>query len=227
MGFLSGLSEAKSLLRVNFKTILSQYFLPSLTLTYLSNLVSDSPSLRISSSGETIPWTCHVHSCFPTSTQAMPVSWNAIPLLHPSECYQFIKIMPSPLRASWQISSPSSASLLTGHTWHFLYCSLYHQNWKPAKYISQTPLLASFQVRFCWRLDCRKRGATLFFLLLAYLQQLPATVEDSGNCTHHGPAALVEHSPLGSHWTVATWLPAHLWEQTPGLQPKGSFLISG
>ena len=33
----------------------------------------------------------------------------------------------------------------------------------------------------------------------AYLQQLPATVEDSGNCTHHGPAALVEHSPLGSH----------------------------
>lgn len=210
MGFLSGLSEAKSLLHVNFKTVLSQYFLPNLTLTYLSNLVSNSPSIRISSSRETVPWTCRMHSRFHTSTQAIPVKWNAIPLLHLSECYQFIKIMPSPLRPTWHSSSPSSASLLTGHTWHLLYCSLYHQNWKPAKYISQTPLLASFQVRFCRRLDCWKRDATLFFLLLAYLQQLSATAEDCRQLhTPQALAALVEHS---------LQVPAELWQLNCGSQ---------
>ena len=57
----------------------------------------------------------------------------------------------------------------------------------------------------------QEEGCIIFSLLLAYLQQLSASVEDCRQLhTPQAPAALAEHGLLGSCPTAAMWLPAHL-----------------
>ena len=117
---------------------------------------------------------------------------------------------------------------------HFLYSSLYHQNWKPANYISQTPLLAGFQLRICQRLETgwQKEGYNTFPASGYVCSSNKQLWRTAGNSTHTTGSSSISGALVSgfllncgnmapsSSVSADSWAPAlrqlsDLWLRTP------------
>lgn len=113
-----------------------------------------------------------------------------------------LKIMPSPLRPTMTDSPPQAMIPFIWPQLHLLFPSVSHQNSKSANYISQTPLLAGFQLRFWQRLETgwqeeRYNTFSCFWYVCSSSKQLH---------TPQALAATMECWLLGSSWTAVMWL---------------------